>query len=533
MLAGALRTVADREPGLLAVVAPRHPRRFDEAERALASAGLPVRRRSTAGDSPQPQLPAVLLLDSLGELAAIYRRADLVFVGGSLNGWGGHNVLEPALFGKAVVVGPTMQNFRSITDDLLRVGGLVQVQNTEELAAQLADLASDAAKRIAIGQAGRSQAESQRGASARATEEATRLYRDAMTRHSPPILATLALGPLSATWRTAARLRRAAYEAGLLRSRRLGVPVVSVGNLAVGGTGKTPTVAWIVEQLAAQGHASAVLTRGYGRTSGEPMRLFRCTENVNPQAVGDEPAMLARRFTTSAPNTVIGVGANRYAAGRAVEQRESVDFLILDDGFQHMRLHRSLNIVLLDASEPFDNGHTLPLGRLRESPDCLKSVDVALITRSSREYTYEALHAELRRANPKIRIVHSRMVASDLTDLQTGRPAAISKLQGEPIALFCGIGNPQSFFRQAREMGCNVVFERAYRDHHRYSRRDLEELSEAASSNSARAFLTTAKDTMNLLGLEPFPRPLYALGIDLEIDNGDELLQSVLALKDG
>ena len=128
-LVPALLALAECTPGLLFAVAPRHPHRFDRAARVLAQSGLPVVRRSQIGDVPPPALPAVMVLDSLGELAAMYSRADFVFVGGSLNGWGGHNVLEPVSFGKAVVVGPFMQNFQQVTDDLLASRGLLQVDN--------------------------------------------------------------------------------------------------------------------------------------------------------------------------------------------------------------------------------------------------------------------------------------------------------------------------------------------------------------------------------------------------------------------
>ena len=530
MLSPALRSIADREPGTLAVVAPRHPKRFDEAARTLAASGLPILRRTAIADSPQTRLPAILLLDSVGELAMIYRRADLVFIGGSLNGWGGHNVLEPVLLGKPVLVGPTMQNFRQITADLREHGGLVQVADAEELTDRLMEFAFDAAQRSSVGQAGKARAESQRGASAAAAASGARLYRNALTRSPPSILATVALGPLSAIWSSAHSLRRAAYGSGILRSHRLSRPVISVGNLAVGGTGKTPAVAWLVERLATYGHVSAVLTRGYGRKAGSGTVILRAGTAADPQVTGDEPAMLARRFATSAPRTVLAVGANRHASGKLAQSSADVEFIVLDDGFQHLRLQRSLNIVLLDAWHPFSNGHALPLGRLRESPTSLRDADIVLITRTSPELDYANLHSILHRANPNLRIMHSRMRFSGLVDIRSGETVEPSRLHGERVAAFCGIGNPQSFFLQARETGCQIVLERTFRDHHRYSRHDLARLSILATKSGARAFLTTSKDSINIAVPRELALPSYELQISLEVEEAEDLLASVLAL---
>ena len=531
MLCPALRSVADREPGVLVIVAPRHPKRFNEAARALAATDLPVVRRTAIADSPKPRLPAILLLDSVGELAAVYRHADLVFVGGSLNGWGGHNILEPVLLGKPVLVGPTMQNFRRITADLLEHEGLVQVADTTELADRLCAFAFDAAQRSSVGQAGRARAESLRGASEDAAASAARLYRTALTRCPPTLLAAATLGPLAAFWSFAHRVRRAAYGSGILRRHRLALPVVSVGNLAVGGTGKTPAVAWLVEQLAARGRVSAVLSRGYRRSARAGAVILRAGPAADPRVTGDEPAMLARRFAASAPQTVLAVGADRHASGKLAQKSADVEFLILDDGFQHLRVERSVNIVLVDAGQPFSNGHTLPLGRLRESPASLRDADIVLITRASPVLDYTKLHGLLHQANPRLRIMHSHMRFSGLVDIRSGEPVEPSILDGERVAAFCGIGNPHSFFLQLREAGCEIVLERAFPDHHRYSRHDLSGLSRAASLNGARAFVTTSKDVMNIAAPSELALPTYEFRISLEVEEAGDLLGSVLALR--
>lgn len=532
VLAPTLRALLETAPDSLAIVAPRHPHRFGEAAQVLQDAGLPVYRRSRLKDVPISHPAAVLVLDSLGELAALYKRANLVFVGGSLNGWGGHNVLEAVIHEKAVVVGPDMQNFRDIASDLLSVNGLVQVQDADELRKTVLSLAADPSRRRRIGSAGKEFSDRQRGACDLAVREATHLYRRALPTHAPSLPARLGLALPAAAWTAVAKLRRWAYGRGLLTSRRLNTPTLSVGNLTAGGTGKTPMVALLVERLAERGYPAAVLTRGYGRDESDTVRLALPSEEVDPRLCGDEPAMLARRFADSAPGTFVAVGADRYTAGRAVEDCADPAFLVLDDGFQHMQLHRSLNIVLLDSRRPFGNGYTLPLGRLREPLSSLKDADIVILTRSAAGLEQASLQAVIREANPAARTFRSHTVAKDLYEMATGRVHQIDSLSGKRVASFCGIGDPASFFGHVQQLGCDVVLERTYKDHHRYSPRDLEQLSRSAEAANAEAFLTTAKDVMNL-GEAALPIPTLALRIDLEIDGEEELLEAVLALGRG
>lgn len=530
MLVETLRALMEVTPRLLAIVAPRHPHRFDEAAAVLQAADLPVYRRSRLGEIPISHEAAILVLDSLGELAALYQRADLVFVGGSLNGWGGHNVLEAIAHGKAVVVGRYMQNFRGVTSDLLAVGGLIQVQDTDELRTTILSLAADPSRRRSIAAAGKDLADRKRGAADHAVREATRLYLNALPIHRPSLAARACLGLPATAWSAVASARRWAYGRGLLTSRRLNPPTLSVGNLTAGGTGKTPMVAWLVERLAERGYPAAVLTRGYGRDESHRSRLLIAGEEVEPRLCGDEPAMLLSRFAESAPSTLIAVGADRHTSGRMVADKADPEFLLLDDGFQHMQLQRSLDIVLLDSRRPFGNGYTLPLGHLREPRSSLKDAHIVIVTRSPEGYHHPALQEAVWRVNPDARVFRSRTVAKDLLEVGTGTARPIDSLAGKRIALFCGIGNPSSFFRQIRKLEYDVVLERAYRDHHRYSRRDIEELARSAEATGADAFVTTAKDVMNL-GDAKLPIPTFALRIDLEIDDAEELLEAVLALR--
>ena len=532
-LTPALRRVVARVRRTLLVVAPRHPERFAEAGRALAALGLPVLRRSRLPGRAPPDLPSVLLLDSLGELAGLYRRADLVFVGGSLNGWGGHNVLEPVSFSKAVVVGPYMQNFRDIAAGLRAAGGLVQVHGADELETALPSLAADAAGRAAIGRRGREFADSQRGATNRAAEEARRLYGRAIPRVPPTAARYAALRIPAALWSTVAGARRWGFATGLLASRELPIPVVSVGNLTAGGTGKTPTVAWLVERLWEEGYTAGVLTRGYGRDEKRRLILVESGTSADPVAVGDEPAMLARRFAKTAPRTVIAVHRDRHTGGRALANRGGFDVLVMDDGFQHMQLRRMLNIVLLDATAPFDHGYALPLGMLREPVGSLWAADIVLLTRCEAGLDDSGLREAVHAVSPQADVIRSRMVTTGLVGLNIEQSAPLDSLTGASVAAFCGVGNPDSFFGAVRSLGCGVAARCAFPDHHRYSEADRRELNRVAIDRSAQLILTTEKDAMNLGGTAEFRLPVFALRVELQVEQEEEFLMRLLPSPEG
>ncbi len=528
-LVPALQEVVTQEKRTLLVVAPRHPGRAALAEAALRDLRLPVVRRSRLAVSTSVDLPAVLILDSVGELVSLFRWADFVFVGGSLNGWGGHNILEPVSFGKAVVVGPYMQNFRDIAAGLCSAGGLVQVQCADELRTVFLKLTEDPHARAAIGQKGLAFADSQRGATALAANEAMRLYGCATPRTHPSLAQRTALYVPSALWRLIAEAKRSAYTTGLVVRRKLDMPVVSVGNLTAGGTGKTPAVAWLVERLWERGYVAGVLSRGYGRLRSCDLALIEAGPDADPIKVGDEPAMLARRFSVTAPNTTFGIHSDRYAAGRAIEKRGGCDLLVMDDGFQHMQLHRTLDLVLLDATTPFGNGYTLPLGRLREPAAMIRHADAVLLTRCEPDFDTEPIRRFVHGENSDIPVFRSTMLPTTLVDLETRLSASVESLAGKRVGVFCGIGNPQSFFREVQRHGCRTVFERSFADHHRYTARDRLALRQSAVESGANLLLTTEKDGLNLGDTSEFGLPVLALQVALHVEDPAGLLTLILA----
>ena len=559
----AFRLVAKARPRALLVVAPRHPQRFDETAELLAASGIPFLRRSELelGKPPDLPLPGILLLDSLGELASLYRTAHAVFVGGSLNGWGGHNVLEPALYGRPVVVGPHMQNFRDVAAALLSQGGMLQVADGNELGPALLRLIENPQDAQQLGERGRAVAEKERGATARAVDVSAQLYRESRAQTLPALWRRMLLGPLAWIWGTVARARLTAYRKGWLRSHRLNAFTICVGNLTTGGAGKTPFVAWLVEQLTRAGHSPGVLTRGYGRSSSQPMIVFP-GDSVEPTDCGDEALVLLRHFERAGLNASIGIGAKRYEIGRRMPSLNTAaaggaatavfgkhasshagegapDVLVLDDGFQHLALERDVDLVLIDVTNPFGGGRMLPLGRLREPLSSLGRAGAIVLTRTEPGQRYEKLEARLRRLNPKAPIFRSWTRATGVVSAGENSEAPLSSLAGRRILAFCGLGNPESFWRVLRREGIPVAQRLVFGDHHRYSTDDLRKIADAAAAGNADLLLTTEKDVVNLpsgvggplphaagrTGPAQLLRRIHWLKIETHVEQGDELLR--------
>lgn len=285
-------------------------------------------------------------------------------------------------------------------------------------------------------------------------------------------------------YRSALALRNRHYDRPSA-VRSVSVPVVSVGNITVGGTGKTPIVAWIAEQFQSMGRNPAIVSRGYGGAAGRgPVFVSRGGGSLCDAAqAGDEPVLLA----ASLPGVRVVVGSDRWA-GAVAAAADGADVVILDDGFQHRRLARDLDIVLLDASNPFDNGRVIPAGRLREPLHGLARAHFVLITRARPDTEHSRIESEIRRHAPQATVL-----------LADHRPRGFVDAEGHEVptpgraVVFCGIGNPGRFRDDIGRMGIDIVGFRAFRDHHVYTRAEIDELQQRASSQEA-ILVTTEKD---------------------------------------
>lgn len=536
MAAAAFAQTAAEQPDALLMVAPRHPQRFDEAARALAAGGLPVVRRSQLPGAVAPSLPAVLLVDTLGELASLYALADAVFVGGSLNGWGGHNALEPALAGKPVVVGPHMQNFREITERLLAADGLEQIQRADELAPVWLRWLRDPAGAAALGARGKAVAEAARGAGERAASAAVEAWTAAAPPRRPAWWKRCLLGPLAALWAAGARLHAEFYAAGLLRQARLPRFTLVVGNLTAGGAGKTPTTLRLAEQLALRGLQPAILTRGYRRRSSAAVTLSLPDKPRGPEEIGDEAWLLQERLTEVGLPCPIGVSGDRTAAGRRVLEEAEADLFLLDDGLQHHRLARDFNLVLIDVTQPLFFESPLPLGRRREALRALGRAQAILLTRTVSGCRYEDLRRRIRRVSPQAPVFQASTapVETRAAGRIASRPLRLDELSGTSVFAFCGLGAPEGFWRTLEAMGCRLAGRRAFPDHHRYRLDDWWRIAAEARASGAEIMLTSEKDLPNLEHDVPQEMrtgapPLYALVIEQRIEDEPRLLDLIEA----
>jgi tetraacyldisaccharide 4'-kinase len=518
MVLAAADRLQKRRERLLLVIAPRHPERFETAAKLLAQSRRRFVRRSGLTGDTRLDLPGVLLVDTLGELASLYALADVVFIGGSLIPWGGHNVLEPALAGKPVLVGPHMQNFRSIADTLRAAGGLVQIGGAEELAPAIERLLDDPGQAAAIGKAAQACVMAHRGATRRAAEAAEQLYHRAVPSTPPRTAERLLLWPAARIWERGVRRQRFDVQ-------RLSTFTLSIGNLTAGGTGKTPVLLWLIEQLQARGVTPGVLTRGYRRKAAEELTVLAPGATASRDTTGDEAQMILRRFSVP-----VGIAADRYKAGRALEERFHPEVFLLDDGFQHRQLGRDLDLVLIDVTEPFGRREFLPLGRLREPLTALGRADAVLLTRCRPGERWEALHEEIRRFNPEAPIVHVHITPEAWVQAEGNSVHPLSELAGRRVLAFCGVGNPAAFAESLAQTGVVVADLAAYADHHRYSAAELRTLLQRAERAGAGALVTTEKDAINLEGLSAPPLPLFWLRTRVDVEGAEELLDKIPCL---
>ena len=327
------------------------------------------------------------------------------------------------------------------------------------------------------------------------------------------------LWPLSLIYGAVARLRALGYRKKILRQRRLDGVVISVGNLTVGGTGKTPMVLWIAERLLAEGKSVAILTRGYRGKSvvAEPGKP-QASRNSMVGSTSDEVRLLKSRL---GERVMFGVGADRYKSGVALAGR-GAQWFILDDGFQHLQLARDVNIVLIDASKPFGGGHLLPAGRLREPRSVLKRADLIVITRSQHAPAIESVvrhysNAPIFYAHTKLDSVHSRLHPQ----------STLAEARGRAFFAFCGIGNPGAFVADLREWGFQIVGHKFFRDHHRYSPADMVEIEKEARKAGATGLICSEKDSFNLPETLP-SMDVWVCAISLQVDEEDNFWRGIM-----
>ena len=299
--------------------------------------------------------------------------------------------------------------------------------------------------------------------------------------------------PLAPVYRGAVAVWKAAYRRGLMRRTKLPVPVISVGNLTFGGTGKTPTVIALARDLVRMGRRPAVLTRGYRRVDDGQAVLVGPEPRQTAAEVGDEPLEMARRL----PGVPVVVDADRARGGEEA-RRLGADVVLLDDGFQHLRLERDLDLVLIDAGDPWGGGHLPPLGRLREPVCSLERADAVLITKAPADWRPSATDIErvIDQVAPGVQVFISRVRPSRVHVPGDGWLGS-EVLTGRRVMAFAALGRPDGFADTLTEAGAEIVATRWFPDHHAYTEQDLAEVVGQAEKASAIP-VTTAKDVVKL-----------------------------------
>jgi tetraacyldisaccharide 4'-kinase len=325
----------------------------------------------------------------------------------------------------------------------------------------------------------------------------------------------------------AVRARNYGYVSGLVRVHRMPCRVVCVGNLTVGGTGKTPTVLALARAFARSGAKVCVILRGYGRRGAEVVVVSDGRDRLLPwQEVGDEAVLLARRL----PGIPVIVGGDRVRAGALALQRFGPDTLLLDDGFQHRRLHRDLDLVLLDATDPFGGGKLVPRGRLREPIQGLGRAHAVLVTRVDQAVDLASLRQRLSGLAPDHPLAWAVHRPVRLVDLQSGEEWPVGALAGRLVHAVSGIANPESFHRTLQGLGARLAGTLCFPDHHPFTEADLAHIAAEAKALGAEWILTTEKDAVRLDGDLPQGFPVLALGITLEVIEGGRGLEQLLGI---
>jgi 3-deoxy-D-manno-octulosonic-acid transferase len=547
-----LLELAAADPSVRLCIAPRHLDRCDAIEAELRAMGVPPVRRSRLPLSGRAWTNAreIVLLDTMGELAAAYQLSLVVVMGGTFAPIGGHNLLEPAAAGRPVLFGPHIGQWKAVAEELVAAGGAMAIGSEAELAGALQRLLADGGARQRMGDAARAYVHSQQGATARTlaivgrvldegqdTGQHRRVDRRAALAawlwNGGPAVSVIKRLLAPAAWGYGALMavRRRWYRRGWLAVARLPVRVISVGNLTVGGSGKTPIVMAVAQLIASTGRPVGVITRGYlGVRSGDPCLVSDGdVVRATVEEAGDEAILMARRLA----RIPVAVGRDRAAAGRlllnleASGRRPKPEVLIVDDGFQHLRLHRDVNLLVIDGGRTGLEQRLLPCGPLRESWSAVRDVSAIVVVERSGMATADGdeesrLRDRVRRRGFDGPFFIARMRPAGLVLLPSGDPLPLTALAGAPVAICSGIGHPESFRGLVAEAGARIVGEWVFDDHHRYAPDEVRAIVRDAHLRGAAMLLTTEKDAVKLAsqpgclaGSEP---PVAAVLVTLAVE---------------
>lgn len=567
----AFQSVRKEYPDARLVIAPRKTTRADEIAKLASSYGYETGFRSVMKEesSSRKSYP-VLLIDTIGELGRIYAIGDVVFVGGSFSNTGGHNVLEPAAHAKPILVGPSMQNFKDSYALLSKVKACKMVNNTTELTHEFLDIMKNDERRKAMGEASMQVIRENRGADVRSIMYLkdlldltavpakeypvypinTRNLTDeggARLRHGDAVIQyilQLAYGPdtpffgwlllallrgMSCLYEFGVSCKLAMYNSGIMHKEKLPCCVISIGNITVGGTGKTPTAQKMAGIVKAMGYRVVILNRGYRSHWGKEIGVVSNGEKIFMTAyeAGDEAYLMAKTL----PGIPVIIGKNRAVTGRYAVEKMNAEVIIMDDGYQHWQLERDLDVVLVDTLNMFGNGCVLPRGTLREPLENLSRGNIFLLTKTDQSSKLSRIQlrntiAKYNAGAPVVESIHHPKNFVEIADWYKGisnNYRDLEELRGKNVMVFSAIGNPSSFEQTLSSIGLNILEAVRYPDHHDYGMLEMQYINERASSLNAVAMVATAKDAVKIpteFIYSDREIPLYILNMDICITEG-------------
>ena len=562
------------------IMALRYINKVDEIGRLCGKFGYKAGLRSKLKDmsGPRPEYP-VVLIDTIGELGRIYSVGDIVFVGGSLKrGYGGHNVLEPAAHAKPILVGPSMENFKDSYALLTKAGALRTVHDANGLTKAFLEITGNDTLRKKMGEASIQVIRENRGAALNTMRYLTDLLEKASvprddTKEYPvnvrnfndaggiglkyralsiqdifhvgraperPWYVSILLGflqALSYIYGFGLRVNLWMYKAGILSARKLDCCVISIGNITVGGTGKTPTAQRVAMTIKKMGYRVAVLNRGYRAHWDKPIGVVSDGEKIymTSYEAGDEAYLMAKTM----PGVPVVIGRNRAVTGSYAVEKLHAEVIIMDDGFQHWQLKRDMDIVLVDTQNLFGNGVLLPGGAMREPLSHLNRADILLFTKSDRssQLTRANLAESIRRYNktaPIVESIHHTKEFVKIADRYKGfqeKPISLEELEGKRVVVFSAIGNPLSFEQNVSGCGLEIAEALRYPDHHDYDMPEMQYIGERARELRVDALITTGKDAVKIPTEFIYSNheiPLYVMNMDIVIIRKEEIFDSKL-----
>ena len=548
------------------IIAPRELLRTTEIVALCRHKGFSVARRTELLEEPRADHD-IVILDTIGELGRVYSIGDVIYVGGSLISHGGHNILEPAAHGKAIIVGHNMFNFKDTHVLFTKRNACITVHDEAELCGAVTRLFEDEGERRRMERETLAIVSENKGASRKTakilrefleefeqgenagkvrTTERVENFRTYVTdlmrrRHAEGLGLRIVMGLLhsfSLVYRQLVNLKLWGYETGIFKRKRLGCYVISLGNITVGGTGKTPTAQYLAATIRDMGRRVVILNRGYRAKWRGDVGIVSDGQKLYMDATeaGDEAFMLAKHL----PEVPVLIGAERALTGQYAIEHFGAEVAILDDGYQHWQLARDMDILLIDAVNVFGNGYMLPRGTLREPVSHIERAGVCLLTKVDQAVGVSREHIKntIRKYNEKALIVESIHQPRRFVDLKdwhrdiAGEGVDIKALAGKRVMAVSAIGNPMSFEQTLCDIGARIAESLRFPDHHEYTTKELQDVLDQAVSLGAEAIVFTEKDAVKIpltIIEAKAPIPMFVICVEVTFQEGAEPFQAMLS----